>query len=59
MQNLDGSQTPQMACVDEDTLSMYTPPQELQPFSVQDAPQGTFYIPNFIDGTTEETLLMV
>jgi|LauGreDrversion4_2_1035121.scaffolds.fasta_scaffold1703597_2 hypothetical protein len=59
MQAEGGSQTSRIIPADDDALSLYTPPQELQPFLVQGAPQGTFYIPNFIDTNTEEMLLLV
>ena len=59
MQDLRGSQTSHAAPTDEDALSLYTPPPELQPFIVPGAPQGTFYIPNFIDTSTEDMLLLV
>ena len=59
MQALGESQASQFAAVDDVALSMYSPPPELRPFAVQGAPQGAFYIPNFIDASTEEMLLQV
>jgi hypothetical protein len=38
---------------------LYSPPLELQSFAVKDAPQGTFYIRNFVDSSTEEMLMQV
>ncbi len=43
----------------EEPLSVYSPPSNLLPFAVKGAPQGTFYIPNFIETDTEEMLLQV
>ena len=43
----------------EEPLPVYSPPSNLLSFAVDGAPQGTYYIPNFIEAGTEEMLLQV
>lgn len=59
MEDTGGPQASHIGSADEGTGVLYSPPLELQSFAVKDAPQGTFYIRNFVDSGTEEMLMQV
>ena len=59
MEALSGSEASQIGSADGEGGQMYYPPVGLRSFAVQGAPQGTFYIPNFVDAATEDMLLQV
>jgi hypothetical protein len=59
MEAQGGSEAREIASVDAEGFPTYSPPAGLLPFAVHGAPQGTFYIPNFVDAGTEDLLLQV